>query len=574
MKSTMLSTSPSNWPTIADCAPSPHHTQTTMEMEDLENMSGFFLDDYSAPGSPYNLMEEFSSIPAPSDDIWKKFELLPTPPRSPDRSDDKIFDDVFYDQEIVDFDEDLLLSDIIFEHEDIVDEILRSDVELFKPRDSPVGWSSKTQTGELLHDCMWAGECAVNCTQKAAREKQDCNGVIVLKSTSSCEKCEPYECMGDAVGVATSPDNVLPRTASLEEDCGGVEATRCVDPSAVLAYTPLSDHCYHQPTLSTDSSIINDVCLSSAAASAQTAPSSATASSKSSASSQPIVLVRSRGVWKRDLNKREYVMSDTPSESDDDDDEDDEEDDDDDDDDDDDEEEDEEIDVVTVAGERQQHQNGHSHHRAATSRSARGHHYHPQQAHHHQRHHQQHHSQQNHHHQQPTSPPASRTTSSGRVVTPSQKLLSNGSASRRKRHHHATGSVKRRRASRQAVAVVPVHQPPAKRSRRGGEDLYASSCSSSDNPEDHERRKEHNSMERKRRDDLRSAFQHLRLMVPSLRDNPKAPKVMILNRAADHARELTSQSASVEDALRKEVHRQRALRKRLAQLQQRNRKQR
>lgn len=81
-------------------------------------------------------------------------------------------------------------------------------------------------------------------------------------------------------------------------------------------------------------------------------------------------------------------------------------------------------------------------------------------------------------------------------------------------------------------------------------------------------------MERKRRDDLRSAFQHLRLMVPSLRDNPKAPKVMILNRAADHARELTSQSASVEEALRKEVHRQRALRKRLAQLQQRNRKQR
>ncbi|CAN8001103.1 unnamed protein product [Ixodes hexagonus] len=570
----MLSTSPSNLPTIADCAPRTPHTQTTMEMEDLENMSGFFLDDYSAPGSPYNLMEEFSSIPAPSDDIWKKFELLPTPPRSPDRSDDKIFEDVLYDHEVVDFDEDLLLSDIIFEHEDIVDEILR-DVELFKSRDSPVGWTSKTQTGELLHDCMWAGECAVNCTQKAAREKQqECtDGVIVLKP-NSCLQCEPYECMGDAVGVATAPDNVLSRSSALEDCCVGADTTQCVDPSAVLAYTPLSDHCYHQPSLATNSTVINDVCLSSAAASAVTPPASSANASSKSASSQPIVLVRSRGVWKRDVCKREYVMSDTPSESDDEDDDDD--DDEEEDDDDDDEEEDEEIDVVTVAGERQQHQNGHNHHRASTSRSGRAAHYHHSQQPRHQRHHN-HHSQQqqyHHHQQQPTSPatPVSRTTSSGRVVTPSQKLLSNGSASRRKRHHHVTGSVKRRRVSRQAVAVVPVHQPSAKRSRRG-EDFYASSCSSSDNPEDHERRKEHNSMERKRRDDLRSAFQHLRLMVPSLRDNPKAPKVMILNRAADHARELTSQSSSVEDALRKEMHRQRLLRKKLAQLQ-RSRKQR
>lgn len=554
VKSRMLSTSPHKLPTIADFAPT-SHTKTAMEMEELENMAGFFLDDYSAPGSPYSLMEEFNSIPAPSDDIWKKFELLPTPPRSPDRCDDKIFDDVFYDHEIVDFDEELLLSDIIFEHEDIVDELLKDEDFLKKSRESPVGWAQQTPpttttmatTGELVHhDCMWAGECTLDGMQKAAREIQDSgvdSAVVIGFNSAACVKCEPYECMGDA----TAPDNVLPRTASLDEDCGSSEVARCVDPSAVLAYTPLSDHCYHQPTLATDSSIINDVCLSSAAASVVSAQAAAVASPKS-VGSQPIVLVRNRGVWTRDVVKREYVMSDTPSESDDDDDDDDDEDEEDDDDEDDDEEE--EIDVVTVAGERQQHQNGHTnHHRATTSRSPRGHH------HQHTRHHHQH---------SPQPAPVSRTTSSGRVVTPSQKLLSNGSASRRKRHHHAAASVKRRRASRQAVAVVPVHQTPAKRSRRG-DDLYASSCS--DNPDDHERRKEHNSMERKRRDDLRSAFQQLRLMVPSLRDNAKAPKVMILNRAADHARELTSQCVNIEEALRKQVHRQRVLKKQLAQLQ-------
>lgn len=546
MNSRMLSTSPHKVPTIVDFAPA-SHTKTTMEMEELENMAGFFLD-YSAPGSPYSLMEEFSTIPAPSDDIWKKFELLPTPPRSPDRCDDKIFDDVFYDQEIVDFDEELLLSDIIFEHEDVVDEFLKDEVLVTKSPEPPVVWPQQEQqeetpsttTGELVHhDCMWAGECTLDGLQNAARERQDTGVVIGFNTAAACVKCEPYECMGDA----TAPDNVLPRTASLDEDCGSSEVSRCVDPSAVLAYTPLSDHSYHQSTLATDSSIINDVCLSSAVPVQPAAVSSA----KSVVASQPIVLVRNRGVWTRDVVKREYVMSDTPSESDDDDDDDEDEEEEEEDDDDDDEEE--EIDVVTVAGERQHHQNGHNHHRATTSRSPRGHHQ----------------QQTPRHHYQPA--PVSRTTSSGRVVTPSQKLLSNGSASRRKRHHHAAGSVKRRRASRQAVAVVPIHQPPpAKRSRRG-DDLYASSSCSSDNPEDHERRKEHNSMERKRRDDLRSAFQHLRLMVPSLRDNAKAPKVMILNRAADHCRELTGQGSSIEEALRREVHRQRALRKRLAQLQ-------
>ncbi|KAH6921718.1 hypothetical protein HPB50_004311 [Hyalomma asiaticum] len=82
------------------------------------------------------------------------------------------------------------------------------------------------------------------------------------------------------------------------------------------------------------------------------------------------------------------------------------------------------------------------------------------------------------------------------------------------------------------------------------------------------KRNEHNTMERKRRDDLRVAFQELRVRVPVLFDNKKAAKVTILNEAATYARKLTDEAFQQERAYKHEQHRHHALRRKLALLQQ------
>lgn len=517
-------------------------------MDDSE--SAALLMDYSAPPSPstYDLMEGFGNIPAPSDDIWKKFELLPTPPRSPDRSD-KCSENIYCDPAMGPED---MLHDISFEH-DIIDELLRHDF-IFEGLEDPE-WPLPAKS-ELLHDCMWSGQCTEDCKQKRAREKHHPTEPLVPTS---------LDCVVKAACVTTPDDVCLPRGGSLD-DAEVVEVAQCVDPSSVLSYTPLSDHCYHQANAAVSHHYPAPDTLPQPTLSAPSpAATGTTTSPKSSNTAQPILLLKSRqGVW-----KREYIVSDTPSESDEDEDEDD---DDDDDEDDEDDEEDEEIDVVTVAGERHHH-----------------HHHHPH-------HHHQHHAptpaprttptsrSRGHTHAQvpaasPPPTPASRMTSSGRVVTPSQKLLSTSQSSRRRRHyhhhlHHGTAGKRRRSRHTANVVVAPAH--PAKRSRREDPSYTTpsrrvtqtqSSDSDAQSEGTLEKRKEHNSMERKRRDDLRSAFQHLRLMVPKLKDNPKAPKVTILSDAAEHAIELTNQSHSMERMLKQEQHRHMMLQKKLMRLQ-------
>ncbi|XP_064486704.1 transcriptional regulator Myc-A-like [Ornithodoros turicata] len=441
-------------------------------------------------------MEEFGIIPSPNNDIWKKFELLPTPPRSPDRSEKTCCDDIFEDSVVVDDVE--ALRDITFEHDNLIEDLLREDFdfpsgdEMFDSTWCPEV-SDLSSRNELLHDCMWSGKCSEDCKQQAARERLQ---VQELRLTPSPVEA-PTTPTPEAASTSLSSPVVLPdvmATTVLDEE--EVVETQCVDPSSVLAYTPLSDHCYYQ------------------AGDASTNPSPPTPKQV------PVqVLIRSRGVW-----KREYVVSDTPSESDDDDD---------------DEEEDEEIDVVTVAGERQQQQH------YAQPRTIRT----PLRG------------------SRPRAPsPSPRMTSSGRVINPTTKRENVQPTVRRKRM--VTVGSKRRRARHVVV-------PPPKKARRVEVvpetprprlvPIGMSSRSSSDS-EDFERRREHNSMERKRRDDLRSAFQQLRAIVPELQENSKAPKVAILSQAAAHARQLTAQHGQIERTLRHELQRQRMLQKRLAEV--------
>lgn len=450
----------------------------------------------------FDIMEEFSSIPSLGNDIWKKFELLPTPPRSPDRSEKGCCEDIFDDGGGIVISGDEIFPDIKFEHDDLIDELLREDFDF--PSGEPFFesvWTPEVSDvrscSELLHDCMWSGECTGDCKQKLARERHQSQAVESPMTPSPLETpaaTPPPE----TSTTLTSPvvlQDVLPAVVFDEEE---VAEEQCVDPSSVFTYTPLSDHCYHQA--------------------GDSAVSAATAAPKQQVAT-PIMLVRSRGVW-----KREYVVSDTPSESDDDDD--------------DEEEEDEEIDVVTVAGERQQQ------HYTQLRTGGRG----PRV-------------------QVSAAAPLPRMTSSGRVVNPTVKQENMQPTSRRKRSGNC--GPKRRRARHVVV-------PPPKKARRVDVlpevhrprlvHVGMGSRSSSDS-EDFERRREHNSMERKRRDDLRSAFQQLRAIVPELQENTKAPKVAILSQAAAHARQLTAQHNQIERTLRQELQRQRMLQRKLAQLQ-------
>ncbi|KAH7975296.1 hypothetical protein HPB52_000447 [Rhipicephalus sanguineus] len=198
----------------------------------------------------------------------------------------------------------------------------------------------------------------------------------------------------------------------------------------------------------------------------------------------------------------------------------------------------------------------------------------------------------------PAPPVVSRITSSGRVVTPSHKALhNNGQTSRRRRRGGVTVAVtpasppnasaassmtgKRKRsrqyhhhhqASQHHHGSLLTH---SKRSRRENDDAGMGSPSSA--RRGHHplsqlppsvRRNEHNTMERKRRDDLRVAFQDLRVRVPSLYDNKKAAKVTILNEAAAYAHKLTNEAYQQEKMYKHEQQRQQMLRRKLAQLQQ------
>lgn len=98
------------------------------------------------------------------------------------------------------------------------------------------------------------------------------------------------------------------------------------------------------------------------------------------------------------------------------------------------------------------------------------------------------------------------------------------------------------------------HHGRKKKNNRGSDD-------------DPERRHLHNSLERMRRVDLRNAFEDLRNLVPDLCDREKAPKVEILRRASEHCYSLTQRERLLSQEKEKQKRVQGELRRRLAALQ-------
>ncbi|KAL1422056.1 hypothetical protein MTO96_022458 [Rhipicephalus appendiculatus] len=345
-------------------------------LEEAEEIASMYLNDYhtksgssTTPG--VNKLEDYQ---ASRKDLC--FELLPTPPRSPDRSDssssgsdgegstttsvrgsglggvvhndggidfkDGAFSDAWTCFEMDELDDAEALSsevspspeeqeaicNILFEHDDFIEQLLnddsvlnsvlggggdpapaedavKDDVQTFITEPQAINFGTPSaaadwypsslppvlqyqlpkydQSQQLLHDCMWSGQCTVDCKQKAAREK--------MSSSSSLLSCSPFEdlTMSPASAMTPrSPDDVLDMRIPLTPPASGATVTmtaatlaatstsktpsvgtssgraaaaavssddalvagQCVDPSSVLSYTPLSDHSYHQATSS------------------------------------------------------------------------------------------------------------------------------------------------------------------------------------------------------------------------------------------------------------------------------------------------------------------------------------
>lgn len=76
----------------------------------------------------------------------------------------------------------------------------------------------------------------------------------------------------------------------------------------------------------------------------------------------------------------------------------------------------------------------------------------------------------------------------------------------------------------------------------------------------------HNNLERKRRNDLKASFTSLRMVVPDLEDNERAPKVIILQKASELVRQLCQLRDQQTSLLLRERTRHRELTKKLGKL--------
>ncbi|XP_030645159.1 protein L-Myc-1b [Chanos chanos] len=184
------------------------------EMEEYDHYQHYFYDDH-------NPDEDFFKSTAPSEDIWKKFELVPTPPMSPIRTLEST-GGVKYPS----------LGDKL----EWVSQFLGQDEE----QEGHCKLNADENFGNLssiiIQDCMWSSFSASQQLEKVVSERLSYTGQSKLplalqsgSTHSSKAQCVPVD---------------APVLNSL--------ATDCVDPAAVLTF-PLSSSCKKQVSSGSES---------------------------------------------------------------------------------------------------------------------------------------------------------------------------------------------------------------------------------------------------------------------------------------------------------------------------------
>lgn len=192
------------------------------DMDHLDHYQHYFYDDHHDPD------EDFFKSTAPSEDIWKKFELVPTPPMSPIRA-------------VEGSGRVGLLYPSLGDKLEWVSQFLGQEDE--QQHDLPCKLTTSNDSfGNLssiiIQDCMWSGFSAGQQLERVVGERcASCPGTGVAAKVAA----------GSAV---TSPGRAQ-GTAADATALGGLVAD-CVDPAAVLTF-PLTGGCKKQVSSGSES---------------------------------------------------------------------------------------------------------------------------------------------------------------------------------------------------------------------------------------------------------------------------------------------------------------------------------
>ncbi|KAI8496017.1 PREDICTED: transcriptional regulator Myc-like [Branchiostoma belcheri] len=118
---------------------------------DFESLQPYFYEETDDPAREDDFYSTPSPSVPPSEDIWKKFELLPTPPRSPSHPAPKSF------------------IPTVAEKLEMVSELLDEDVvnqSFIFPLDT------QSLKSKLIQDCMWSGYTNEEKVEKAAQAQE------------------------------------------------------------------------------------------------------------------------------------------------------------------------------------------------------------------------------------------------------------------------------------------------------------------------------------------------------------------------------------------------------------------
>ncbi|XP_010871439.4 protein L-Myc-1b [Esox lucius] len=195
--------------------------QTGWEME-YDHYQHYFFDDHD-PG------DDFFKATAPSEDIWKKFELVPTPPMSPVRALEGANGTVYPS-----------LGDKL----EWVSQVLgQEDDQDVQCKLSPLGETMGNLSSIIIQDCMWSGFSAGKQLEKVVGERlASCVGPGPTKL--GLHQVGANITTGRAQCVAVPVDAGVPVMSSV--------ATDCVDPAAVLTF-PLTGGPLRKPAVSSGS---------------------------------------------------------------------------------------------------------------------------------------------------------------------------------------------------------------------------------------------------------------------------------------------------------------------------------
>lgn len=193
------------------------------DMDHLDHYQHYFYDDHHDPD------EDFFKSTAPSEDIWKKFELVPTPPMSPIRAQEgsgKVG----------------LLYPSLGDKLEWVSQFLGQEDEQ-QQQDVPCKLATASDSfGNLssiiIQDCMWSGFSAGQQLERVVGER-----------------CAPRPGTGTAAKVAGGsavPSPWRAQSAPADASALGGLAADCVDPAAVLTF-PSTGGCKKQVSSGSES---------------------------------------------------------------------------------------------------------------------------------------------------------------------------------------------------------------------------------------------------------------------------------------------------------------------------------